>query len=377
MEPAGKMSPMKQSKLLLIPLFLAAGTLSAQTKSVIVEEIVARVNNDVITREDLEHARQSLASEMQDECQNCTPDQVQARVAAKEKDLLRDLIDQSLLVQRAKDDDINVDADVIKRLDAIRINAKLPDMETLEKEVTKSGQDFEDFKSQIKNQLLTQEVIRKEVGSRIIISHEDVVKYYEAHKQEFVRPETVVLREIFVSTENKPEADIPVLRKKAENLRDRVLKNGDDFGELAKRFSDSSTAQQSGELGAFERSKLDPNISEKVFALNRGQMTEVIETKTGFEILQVRERYQAGEQPLDKVDPEITNKLYEEKMDPGMRDYLKTLREDSYLQIKPGYTDSAAVTTQPIEEVAATPDKDDKKKPDKKLLIFPKKKSGT
>ncbi len=368
---------MKQSKLLLIPLFLAAGTLSAQTKSVIVEEIVARVNNDVITREDLEHARQSLNSEVQDECQNCTPDQVRDQTAAKEKNLLRDLIDQSLLVQRAKDDDINVDAEVIKRLDAIRINAKLPDMETLEKEVTKSGQDFEDFKSQIKNQLLTQEVIRKEVGSRIIISHEDVVKYYQAHKQEFVRPETVVLREIFVSTEGKPEADIPTLRKKAENLRDRVLKNGDDFGELAKRFSDSSTAQQSGELGAFERSKLDPNISEKVFALNRGQMTEVIETKTGFEILQVRERYQEGEQPLDKVDPEITNKLYETKMDPGMRDYLKTLREDSYLQVKPGYTDSAAVTTQPIEEVAVTPDKDDKKKSDKKFLIFPKKKSGT
>jgi peptidyl-prolyl cis-trans isomerase SurA len=368
---------MKPSMWLIVSLFLAAGTLSAQTKSVIVEEIVARVNNDVITREDLEHARQSLNSEVQDECQNCTPDQVRDQTAAKEKNLLRDLIDQSLLVQRAKDDDINVDAEVIKRLDAIRINAKLPDMETLEKEVTKSGQDFEDFKGQIKNQLLTQEVIRKEVGSRIIISHEDVVKYYDAHKQEFVRPETVVLREIFVSTEGKPEADIPTLRKKAENLRDRVLKNGDDFGELAKRFSDSSTAQQSGELGAFERSKLDPNISEKVFALNRGQMTEVIETKTGFEILQVRERYQEGEQPLDKVDPEITNKLYEAKMDPGMRDYLKTLREDSYLQIKPGYTDSAAVSTQPIEEVAVTPDKDDKKKSDKKFLIFPKKKSGT
>jgi peptidyl-prolyl cis-trans isomerase SurA len=371
------MSPMKQSKWLIVPLFLVAGTLSAQTKSVIVEEIVARVNNDVITREDLEHARQSLAAEVQDECQNCTPDQVRAQTDAREKNLLRDLIDQSLLVQRAKDDSINVDADVIKRLDAIRINAKLPDMDTLEKEVTKSGQDFEDFKSQIRNQLLTQEVIRKEVGSRIIISHEDVVKYYQAHKQDFVRPETVILREIFVSTENKPEADIATLRKKAENLRDRVLKNGDDFGELAKRFSDSPTASQSGELGAFERSKLDPNISEKVFALNRGQMTDVIETKTGFEILQVRERYQAGEQPLEKVDPEITNKLYEEKMEPGMRDYLKTLREDSYLQVKPGYTDTAAVTSQPIEEVAVTPDKDDKKKPGRKFLIIPKKKTGT
>ena len=366
---------MKQNKWLIVFFFLLAGTVTAQTKSVIVEEIVARVNNDVITREDLQHAQASINSEVQDECQNCTPDQLRAQIAAKEKNVLRDLIDQSLLVQRAKDSSINVDAEVIKRLDAIRQQYKFPDMETLEKEVTKSGQDFEDFKSQIRNQLLTQDVIRKEVGSRIIISHEDVVKYYEAHKQEFVRPEMVVLREVFVSTENKPASDIPTLRKKAENLRDRVLKNGDDFGELAKRFSDSPTAQQSGELGSFERSKLDPAISEKVFALNRGQMTDVMETKTGFEILQVRERYQAGEQPLEKVEPEISNRLYEQKMEPGLRDYLKTLREDSYVQIKPGYSDTAAVSSQPIEEVAVTPDKDEKKKSSRRLLILPKKKS--
>src|ERR1700676_1155798 len=217
-EPSRTMTLMNRSKWLIVSLFLAAGTVSAQSKSVIIEEIVARVNNDVITREDLAHARSSLTSEIQDECQNCTPDQVHSQVAAKEKNLLRDLIDQSLLVQRGKDDNINVDADVVKRLDAIRQQYKFPDMDTLEKEVTKSGQDFEDFKNQIKNQLLTQEVIRKEVGSRIIISHEDVVKYYESHKQEFVRPETVVLREIFVSTENKPAADIPTLRKKADKL---------------------------------------------------------------------------------------------------------------------------------------------------------------
>jgi peptidyl-prolyl cis-trans isomerase SurA len=107
-------------------------------------------------------------------------------------------------------------------------------------------------------------------------------------------------------------------------------------------------------------------------------MTDVIETKTGFEVLQVRERYDAGEQPLDKVEPEISNKLYEQRMEPGLREYLQTLREDSYLQIKPGYTDTAAVKAEPIEEVAAAPDKDDpKNKPAKKFGIFPKKNSGT
>jgi peptidyl-prolyl cis-trans isomerase SurA len=371
---------MKTGKWNIFPLLFASLAIpaGAQTKSTVVEEIVARVNNEIVTREDLQKARQALEGEVQDSCSKCSAEQVREQVATKDKDLLRDLIDQSLLTQRAKDAGINVDADVIKRLDAIRTQNKMASMEELEAAVTKSGQDFEDFKGQIRDQLLTQSLIRKEVGSRIIISHEDIVKYYNEHKSEFVRPETVVLREIFVSTEGKPEADIPALKKKAENLRDRILNNGEDFGAMAKRYSDSPTAQQEGDLGVFERTKLDAKIAEKVFALSRNQMTEVMETKTGFEILQVRERFEAGEQPLDKVDPEISNKLYEQQMEPSMREYLKTLREDSYVQIKPGYVDTAAVKAEPIEEVAATPDKDDSKsKSGKKLGVFPKKKSGT
>jgi peptidyl-prolyl cis-trans isomerase SurA len=370
---------MKTSKWMILPLLFAAPILHSQTKAVVVEEVVARVNNDVITQEDLAKARDAVQGEVQEECRGCTAEQIQQQVATKDKNVLRDLIDQSLLVQRAKDSGISVDAEVVKRLDAIRQQAKLPTMEALESEVSKSGQSYEDFKANIRDQLLEQELIRKEVGSRIVISHEEVEKYYNEHKSDFVRPETVVLREIFVSTQGKPDTDIPALRKKAEGLRDRVLKSGDDFGELAKHFSDSSTAQQSGELGSFERARLDPAIAEKVFALKRSQMTDVIETKTGFEILQVRERYDAGEQPLDKVDPEITNRLYDQKMEPAMRTYLGTLREDSYVQIKPGYVDTAAVSSNDtIEEVSATSDKnDEKKKAGRKMLIGPKKNSGT
>lgn len=350
----------------------------AETKGTVVEEIVARVNNEIITREDMEKARVSLAQDVREACTNCTEEQINTQITQKDKDLLRDLIDQSLLVQRALDDGISVDTEVIKRLDAIRQQNKLPDMDALEKAIRDSGQDYEDFKRQIRDQLLTQELIRKEVGSKIIISHEEVLKYYNDHKADFVRPETVVLREIFVSTEGKPDTEIPDLRKKADTLRTRVLNNGEDFGEMAKHYSDGTTAKQGGELGTFQRSQLDPKIADKVFTLNRNQMTDVMETKTGFEILQVEERYEAGQQTEDKVDAEITNKLYEQKMEPAMREYLKTLREDSYLQIKPGYVDTAAVKTEPIEEVAAAPESDNsKKKSGKRLGIFPKKNSGT
>lgn len=371
---------MKPSQWLILPLIFAglAVPAAAQSQGTVVEEIVARVNDDIVTREDLEKAQASVENEVREACPNCTPDQIRTEVAAKDKDVLRDLIDQSLLTQRAKDEGINVDTDVIKKLDSIRVQNKLRSLDELDDEIRKSGQDPEDFKAQLRDQLLTQEVIRKEVGSKIIISHEDVVKYYNEHKTDFVRPETVVLREIFVSTDGKPAADIPALRKKADNLRDRIMNNGDDFGEMAKRYSDSPTASQEGELGSFQRSQLDPKIAEKVFALSRNQMTDVIETKTGFEILQVEERYDAGQQPLEKVEPEISNKLYEQKMQPALREYLATLRADSYMQVKPGYVDTAAVKTDPIEEVAAAPEKDDSKtKSGKKWGIFPKKKSGT
>ncbi len=333
----------------------------AQKKSVVVEEVIARVNNDAITRSDLERARSEMQQEAQQDCPKCLPEEINQRVAAEDKNVLRDLIDNSLLVQRGKDMGVNVETDVIKRLDEIRIQNNIASMEELETQIDKSGVSFEDFKNNIRNQMLQQEVIRHEVGSKIILDHAQVQKYYDEHKAEFVRPEQVTLREIFVSTEGKQESEIPALRKKADDLLQR-FKNGEDFGELAKHFSDGSTAKQGGDLGRFEHGQLASNIEQAVFALQRLQTTDVIPTKTGFLILQVGEHYAAGQQPEEKIDNEIQDRLYNERLRPTLRAYLETLREDSYVAVKPGYTDTAAVPSSTIEEVPPTPDNDDKKK---------------
>jgi len=333
----------------------------AQTKSVVVEEVIARVNNEVITRSDLEHARTEMQQEAQQDCPKCTPEEINEKVAAEDKNVLRDLIDNSLLVQHGKDAGVNVEADVIKRLDDIRIQNNISSMEDLETQIDKSGVSFEDFKNNIRNQLIQQEVIRREVGSRVILDHAQVQKYYDEHKSEFTRPEQVTVRQIFISTEGKQESEIPALRKKADDLLER-FKNGEDFGELAKHFSDGSTAKQGGDMGRFERGQLAPSIEQAVFVLQRLQTTDVIPTKTGFLILQVGEHYAAGQQPEEKVDNEIQDRLYNEQLRPALRAYLETLREDSYVTVKPGYTDTAAVPSSTIEEVPPTPDDDKKKK---------------
>src|SRR5579883_1022566 len=320
----------------------------------VVEEIIARVNNEIITRSELDKARAAAEDDARQECQgHCTPEQLQTDIEDRRKNALRDLIDQSLLFQRGKDMDINVEPEVIKRLDQIRIQNKLDSMEALEKAVTSQGLNWEDFKDGIRKQLLTQRVIGSEVGSHITIGNDEVQKYYDAHKTDFIRPEQVALRSIEINTQGKkPE-------------------------EIAKRFSDGSTAKQGGYLGIYKRGELSKELEDRVFAMKRNELTPVIETKQGFLILQVLEHYDEGLQTVDKVKDEIMDKLYNERLEPAMREYLKTLREQSYVTIKPGYQDLAGGGNSEIQEVTATPEATKSKKGRKKFLLFGKRSGDT
>lgn len=341
-----------------------------------IEEIIARVNNEIITRSEYEKARQSAEEDAKSECQNrCTPEQLQTNIGDRQKNSLRDLIDQSLLVQRAKDMGVGVEPEVIKKLDAIRTQNNFASMEELERAVSSQGMNWEDFKNNIRNTLLTQRVISNEVGSHITIGDEEVAKYYEAHKTEFVRPEQVALREIEVSTQGKKPEEIPDLKKKAETALKRV-KDGEDFGEIAKRFSDGSTKSQGGFLGVYKRGELSKELEDVVFKMKRNDLTDIMETKQGFLVLQVLEHYDEGEQSLAKVKNEIMDKLYGERMEPAMREYLKTLREQSYVVIKPGFQDIAGGGGSEIQEVSATPEVSKQKKGHKKFLLFGKRSSS-
>ncbi|HEV2288447.1 MAG TPA: peptidylprolyl isomerase [Candidatus Acidoferrales bacterium] len=308
----------------------------------IVDEIIARVNNDIITFSDYQKALDALPGEVQQGCQGCAPDKISAMLATEKKDLLRDLIDQSLLVQRAKDLNISVDTDVIKRLDDIRQQNGLDSMDALQKAVEGQGYSWEDYKDSMKNELLRQRVISEQVGSNIKIGHDEVLKYYDAHKNEFVRPEEVDLSVIFLSTENKNPTETLEIKQKAENLLKR-LKEGEDFGALAKRFSEGSTAAQGGEIGEFPKDELSPALAKLVFSLHKGDVTDVLPASNGMQIYRVNEHYDAGLQPLAKVEPDVENALYQQRIQPALRKYLDQLRKDSYVVVKAGYVDAGAV----------------------------------
>jgi peptidyl-prolyl cis-trans isomerase SurA len=340
----------------LVVLALLAALLSAnvraQAKPLADTDIVARVNNDVITLADYQKAEQQLRDELAHDCQGCPQDKIDAQFKEQQKDLLRGMIDQSLFVQRAKDMGISVESDLAKRLDEVRKQNGLATLDDLQKGVEASGLSWEGYKTTIRNGLLQKEVVQREVGSHVDISNDDVKQYYEAHPQEFTLPERVTLSEISLSTEGKSPEELAAVRAKVEGLRTSIL-NGDDFNRVAQLYSQGSTAKEGGGLGTYKRGELSPQIEAIVFQMSKNQISEVIQTRTGFEFLLVEDHLQPGLQPLDKVQADILNTIRAQKLQPLLRDYLAALREQSNIIVNPGYNDSALLSGANI----ASPDK--------------------
>lgn len=306
----------------------------------VVEEIIAKVNGDIITRSDIERNRQILEMELRQ--QGTSSEKLQQTLKEKASDALRDQIDQLLLIQRGKDLNINVDPEVTKQLAEIQVQSKITDPDKFHEYIREqSGMSFEDFKAQLKNQFLTRRVIGQEVGARISVPKSEIGKYYNEHKNEFVRQEQVFLREIVIATDGKTPEQLAAADKKAKELLARARK-GEKFAELARDNSDAESAKNWGDIGAFKRGDLDKKIADIVFSQKRGYVSDIIRVPSGFMILKVEDRHEAGLAPLEDAENEIMERLYVPRMQPRVREFLTKLRRDAFLEIREGYIDSGA-----------------------------------
>ncbi len=364
--PMRKLLPWLLLACLALPPALPADT--------IVEEIIARINNQIITRTEYLRSKDQLKQEAQQQ----DPSNADKIVAEKDKDVLRDLIDQQLLLEKGKDLGITADTEVIKRLDEMRKEMKLESMEELEKAAAGQGISFEDFKQNMKNQIITQQVISKEVGSRMSIGKEELQQFYDQHKSQMEQPEEIRLSELLISTDKKGKdasgdeaQQLAAAQAKADDVLAQ-LRKGTAFDELAKKNSDGPTAAQGGDLGYFKRGTLDKGLEEKTFAMKPGGVSDVIRTKQGLVILKVTEHQQAGVPPLSEIEPKVQDAIYMQKLQPALRAYLQKLREEAYIDIKPGYVDTGASPnqTKPVETTAKDAGAKELKKKKKKLGII-------
>jgi len=329
----------------VLPLVLAAVAVDLHAGSV-VEEIVARVNNQIITRSEYERSKQQSRQEAEQQ----DPVNGDKAFAAHEKDVLRGLIDQQLLLERGKDLEINPDTEVVKRLDEMRKQMNLGSMEELEEEARKQGISFEEYRQNLKNQIITQQVIGREIGSRMNLTKEDEMKFYETHKSELARPEEIRLSEILVGIKGEDPQAISAAQSTAEGMLAEIRK-GTSYEDVAKKSSEGPTAKRGGDLGYFARGKLAKQLEDITFAMKPGDVSEPIRPKQGFVMLKVVEHHQAGIPAFNEIEAKVQDALYMERMEPALRAYLTRLRENAYIDIKQGYVDTGASPNQskPVE----------------------------
>ncbi len=377
----------KKSYLLTIVFLVLTAGLRADN---IVDEIIARVNDSIVTHADMEKGKQQAEEDLKQRL----PSDWQSKWTERQKDVLRDLIDRQLLIDKGKDLGISGETETIKRLNEIRQQMGLGSMEELEKAAQQQGVSYEDFKEQTKNNIITEKVIGQEVGSHLHIAADEVQAWYNAHQKELASPEEVKLAEILISTQppkpptddkqkdaNAPTAQLPEDPAKVVEAQARAndlleqLNKGAKFEDLAKKYSDGSTAAQGGEIGGFKRGEMAKELEDKTFSLKVGGVSDVIRTRQGFIIFKVLDHAQAGVPPLKQVEDKIRNLLYAQKLEPAARAYLTKLREEAYIEIREGFVDTGASPnqTKPII-IAANTNGDEikqaKKKKKKHLLVF-------
>lgn len=359
--------------IIFIIIILAPSLASAQ-ESTVIEEIVARVNNAIITHADLRRGQETMENEVHQQ----SPGNADSIIKDREKNVLRDLIDQQLLLQKAQDLGISGEVDLVKRLDEIRKQMGASSMEDMEKVAQQQGVSFENFKQNLKNSIITQQVISREVGAHIQISQAELQKYYEEHRANLDRPEEVRLSEILISGSTSEGKDLDQAMAAAQAKAGDLLKQlraGTAFQELARNNSKGPTAAQGGDLGYFKRGMLAKELEAKTFDLKPGEITDVIPTKQGFVILKVTEHNASGVPPLEKIQGHLQDMMYAERVQPALRVYLSKLREDAYIDVRPGFVDNGASAKQ-SNLIFTTVSSDDKsttatkKKKKKRLGVF-------
>jgi peptidyl-prolyl cis-trans isomerase SurA len=313
----------------------------------VVEDIVARVNDQIVTQSDYDRAAEQMDAEAK---QQAVPAQ---QLQQKQADLLRDLIDEQLLLSKGKELGITGETELVKRLDQLRKENHLDSMDDLEKAYATQAQQqggggsFEDFKAKIRNSIITQQVVRDEVGRHIAMSQTDVQKYFKEHESEFAQPESVTLNEILIptpaksATEPAEAADVAAAQAKADALVAK-LAAGAKFEDLAKPAPADPNDPKSVSLGEFHRGQLAKEIEDKAFVLNAGQYTQPIRTKQGFIILQATQHNPGGEGSFKQVEPQVEEAIFMERMQPALRKYLTSLRDEAFIDLKQGVVDTGA-----------------------------------
>ena len=361
---------MKLKYLALVFILLFATNVFAQEgETTVVDEVVAQVNDDVITLSQLRRETRERIEMLKQ--QGMTEQQAQDEVTKKQAELIATLINEKLLLQKGKELELagDIEAEVNRRLLQIAQEQGINSIEKLYQAMRDSKLDPEEIRRTMRAEMMKQAVFQQEVDRRIYLgfSTDEVKKYFESHPDKFRKPETVKLSEIYLTTNGKDEAAV---KARALELITQV-RAGADFGALAAANSERekngqrTAPQDKGYVGEFDLPNLREDLVKALKPVQAGGVTEPIRTPEGYQILRVDARTAGGSTPTFN-DNRVREAMLMETQTKERETYMQTLRNEAFIKVTEAYRASVEPLLKLNQKATAkSADKSDDKKKQK------------
>ena len=329
-------------KKLFAAAMLLAAVFVAPIRGDVIEQVLVKVNGDIITKTELEQRqvavlRQRMQGQIDPEALK-NDETLKKMLVEVTPQVIVNAIDELLLFQRGRELGYRLSDDQFKAVVAnIRKENKLEDEAKFQQALAQEGMSMDDLRRQLERQMVIEQVQRQEVGSKLTITEEEARQYYARHPEDFTDPAAVTLREIFVEVPST-EGNVNVARdeegqKKIADARARVLK-GDDFAKVAAEMSDSPSKANGGIIGPFAHSDMSPQLQQMVDKMKPGEITQAIRTPRGYQIFKLESVKVQALQPFDSVRDLISEKVAGARTQIEMRKFLSRLRTQAIIEWK-------------------------------------------
>ncbi len=316
---------MRMLRLFLI-LILLFSAVSPDYSQEVIEEIVAIVNDEIITlseiRTEYEKNRQVLRAQYQGE-------ELNSRLELLRKGLLDQMVTAILLLQEAAKLRIDVEEQMKMFIDNIKKKNNINSDEEFFRILRQQGTDYEEWQGVLKENMLKEAVIVSEVQRNIVIDEAEIVSYHKLHPEEFTEPPEFTLKAISLSSDSGNEEEIEA-KKREINAK---IESGEDFGAIASEHADGPEKEKNGDLGSFKKGELGKELEEPVENLKQGEVTPWIQFRNGWYLLKLVEKKEARLQPFDEVRGNIENKIFSEIAQVKFEGFMKELKAKSYIKI--------------------------------------------
>jgi peptidyl-prolyl cis-trans isomerase SurA len=293
----------------------------------VVEEIVAIVNDDIITLSDYRAMYELRTNELR--AQQLPPQDFDKAMATLRKDLLDLMIIEALLLQKAKELGLNVQEQLKGWIEKLKQDNNFASDADLRRAIEQQGVPYEVWLKQYEEGAMRQGVLYTEVERAIVLEDSEVVQYYRKNPAEFTVPTEFKLNAIYLSGENRTAEEVEALKAAV----DAKLASGAPFVDTAAELSDPPMKEAKGDLGSFKAGELEPALEAPVEKLKAGETAAWINTKNAWYRLQLVERKDSHLLPFEDARSQVEEKLYNQKRAVKGEAYMKTLRDEAYVKI--------------------------------------------